>query len=376
MPDPDRARRAHALDGLRGLGACIVVFYHSILHHDLSLVGRVLYRPLQVSDSARDFLTKLALTVLNGEGALFVFYVLSGAVLRLSLDRHMNDPSAPLGIRFVVARLLRLYPPVIACMLLFYGVSHLGIPGYPVFSFTQLLENASLWSIAMHGPSETIQAELIAVPFILAAYLLRRRLGVMALVFACIYGLVAIETGAAFGLPNMHVFLFAIFAGMLVAEPMLKPLIAQAPVTAWLCLAVLMFCRAFSYYSSISGLVAMEVAAATLVAALLHGQRGSLAFLLERPIPQTLGRISFSFYLLNVPVLDLIWAYTDGLAWPKTHALEAGLIVGALTIVLTWPLAWASERWIERPSIAAGRWVWSSFRVSSVREGQPASVAA
>jgi peptidoglycan/LPS O-acetylase OafA/YrhL len=222
----------------------------------------------------------------------------------------------------------------------------------------------ALWSTAMHGPSTTVQAEIMAVPFILVAWILRRKFGIALLALAFVYSVLAIVSAVMiFYLPNMHIYLFAFIAGMLLAEPMLKPLIAQAPAgTWWIALIGLVFCRTFESSMAITSLIAMVLAAAILVAGLLHGRRSSLTVLLERPIVQALGRASFSFYLLSVLVLDLIWSFTDRWSWPQHHALEAGLIVGVLAIALTWPLAWVSERWVERPSIAASRWVWSVLR--------------
>jgi len=77
--------------------------------------------------------------------------------------------------------------------------------------------------------------------------------------------------------------------------------------------------------------------------------------MLEGKYAQLIGRVSFSLYLFNVPVLYLLWAYTDTLVWPKTHALEAGFLIGLFSLVLTLPIAWASEHWIERWSVALGR---------------------
>jgi len=383
LPDTRKSshdtRRARPLDGLRGVAACAVVFYHAILHNDLSLIDRVLYQPLQAVATAGDTLTKFALICLNGEVAVLVFFVLSGCVLRLSLESRGAEPAWSLCMRFAAARAFRLYPPVIVCMVLFYGIGILGIPGYPVFTLHTTLANAALWSTLMHGPSTTVQAELMAVPFILTAWLLRRRLGIGLLGLALVYSILAIEDARmVFHLPNMHGYLFAFIAGMLVAEPMLQPVIAAAPAgTWWVVLVGLVFCRTFMPHSSISSLIAVGLSAAILVAGLLHGRRGSLAALLERPIVQALGRVSFSFYLLNVPTLYLIWAFTDRWPWPTHHALEAGLVAGALSIALTWPLAWASERWVERPSIAGGHRVWSGFRVDRMgRWNSPDGVAA
>ncbi len=359
--------RSHALDGLRGMAACAVVFYHAILHNDLSLVDRVLYQALQASGSVRDAATKFALICFDGELAVYVFFVLSGCVLRLALERRDDEPAVSLSAGFIAARLLRLYPPVIICMVLFYAAGLLGIPGYPVFTAGKLLENAALWDMTMHGPSRSVQVEIMAVPFVLAAWLLRRRYGVALLGLALVYSILAIDgSWMVLHLPNMHAYLFAFIAGMLVAEPMLQPLIAQAPTgTWWIALIGLVFCRAFHPHSSLPALIAMVTAASVLVAGLLHGRQGALAALLEHPAVQALGRVSFSFYLFNVPVLYLIWAYTDRWAWPKTHALEAGLAVGALSLAMTWPLAWASERWVERPSVAAGRRIWMAIRGGS-----------
>ena len=373
-PDPGGPGRSRALDGLRGIAAAAVVVYHSILHNDVSLVPRVLFQPMQAMPTLRDAATKLFLIVCNGEAAVYVFFVLSGCVLRMSLQRQGREPAARLCAGFALARAVRLYPPVIACMVLFYGLSQLGIPGLPRFTPWQLLQNASLWAITMHGPSNTIQVELLAVPFILAVWLLRRRFGLPALALCLIYGVLALEAGwMVMFLPNMHAYLIAFVAGMAVAEPRLGPLLAEAPGGAWWgALAGLVLCRAFDPHALITSLVAMVLAAALLVAGLLHGQRGSLHRALERPAIQALGRVSFSLYLLNVPVLYAIWGWTDGRPWVARHALEAGLGVAFVSFAITYPLAWASERWVERPAVVAGRWLGDRVRAGGRRPALPA----
>ena len=360
---PDGHRRASALDGLRGIAASAVIFYHTILYNDISLIDRVLYTPLQFSGNVRDAIAKVLLTVFNGEVAVYVFFVLSSCVLRLSLASRANMSIRELCIGFAGSRLLRLYPPTIVCMVFFYALSHLGILCYPVFSLHDPFLNSALITMTMHGASTTIQAEVMAIPFILIAWLLRRRFGLTALVSFFVYSIVAIEAAwSVFYLPNMHSYLFAFAAGMLVAEPGLRPLVKEAPAKSWwIALVVLVFCRMFSFHS-ISTLIAMVVAAAAVVGGLLHGSPGTLTTLLQRPALQAFGRVSFSLYLFNVPIIDLIFAVTDRWPWSKTHGLEAGLLTGAVSLMLTWPLAWASERWIERPSVVAGHRVWAAVR--------------
>jgi peptidoglycan/LPS O-acetylase OafA/YrhL len=348
--------RSNALDGLRGVAALAVVFYHGILHMDATLMERVLYRPLHAMPSVRDGLTKIALLIFNGHTAVYIFFVLSGCVLTLSLNRKLAEPAAVVSASFLLSRAARLYPPVIACMLLMLLLKYLPITGYPPFSFQQFLENASLTTISMHGPSSTVQAELLAAPLVLAVWLLRRKFGPIALVFSLAYGMIALDSAPMVGwMPNMHAYLIAFVCGMAVAEPAVRGLVATIrPAAWWATLAALILSRAF-HPGSLPSLLAMTGLSAVLVAGLLYGQKGSLARLLETAPVQTLGRISFSFYLLNVPMLYLIWAFTDRWAWTKDYALETGLVVGAISVAMTWPLALLSEKWIERPAIKAGR---------------------
>ena len=364
--------RSNALDGLRGLAALAVVFYHAILHMDMSLVDRVLYAPLQSMPTMRDALTKIALLIFNGHTAVYIFFVLSGCVLTLSLNRKAAQPAGVVSASFLLSRAARLYPPVIACMLLFFLMGYLPIRGFPPFRFQQFLDNASLTAISMHGPSSTVQAELLAAPFLLAVWLLRRHAGPIALVFCLAYAALALDYNAmVFWLPNTHPYLIAFLCGMVVAEPAVRGLAAETdPRCWWLVLAALLSSRAF-HPGSLASLLTMTGLAAVLVAGLLHGRKGSLSRWLETRPVQALGRISFSFYLLNVPVLYLIWAFTDRWGWTKGFALETGLLVGLLSVALTWPLAAASERWIERPAVSAGRLI-SSWLSGFVRN--PAAV--
>jgi peptidoglycan/LPS O-acetylase OafA/YrhL len=144
--------RRNSLDGLRGWAAVSVAFYHAILHNDLSLIDRVLYQPIQVQSSLSDILSKVVLTVLNGELAVFLFFVLSGAVLRLSLDSKSDRPLPRVFVAFAAARIARLYPPLIACLILFFFLSRIGIVGFPrerlinAFGCAEMVAGSPLWA--------------------------------------------------------------------------------------------------------------------------------------------------------------------------------------------------------------------------------------
>jgi peptidoglycan/LPS O-acetylase OafA/YrhL len=357
VPETSKPGRAHALDGLRGFAAVAVVFYHAILHNDSSLEQRVLLPAWQDMTSTRDAITKLAIIVSHGGVAVLLFFVLSGCVLAMALKRRSDEPATTLGIDFAISRIARLYPAIVVCMLAFFALSQLGLKRIPPFTWQQLVGNTLLTSIQMHGPSGTLQAEMIAVPIIFAVFLLRRRFGAFVYVFALAYAGLAIEAPAlVFHLPSMHVYLLAFVVGMAVSEPALRPLLTGVSGTIWWAvLALVVFGRAFHPQGTIGSLVVLILAMGALVAGLLHGKPGSLHKFLERPMAQLLGRLSFSLYLLNVPVLYVIWGHTAGRTWPASHALEAGLIVGAAATLITLPLAWVSERYVERGGILAGR---------------------
>lgn len=353
--------RNHALDGLRGFAALAVAYYHAILHNDLSLIGRVHDQPIDNMRGSYDVFAKLVLNIFHGETAVFLFFILSGAVLRRSLDRYPPMPEWRLGLSFLLARLARLYPPVIACMtgiwILTLAWPAMGLTGFPQFTASQLALNAGLISTLAHGPSTTVQAEMLAAPFVFGAFLLLRRFGFPAIVLCFVLSLYAIEAAwLVLRLPNMHSYLYPFMAGMLAAEPRLKAAFDGTPSTSgWCALGVLVLMRLFAYHASVPAHIAMVIAGMILVGILLHRPGDRLGLVLRTPVPQFLGQISFSFYLLNVPVLMAIWTFTDRWAWAAQFPVEAGLVIGTLSALLTIPLAAASERWIERPGIRFGR---------------------
>ncbi len=349
--------RAHALDGLRGFAAAAVVIYHAILHNDLALIDRVLYRPIFGMNDSSDVWAKLVLTIQHGETAVFLFFILSGAVLRMSLERRNAGPLATVWT-FTRNRVLRLYPPLIACVLLMFVAGKAGVPGFPNWDTQALLHNVTLYATPIHGASDTLQAEMLAVPFILLAWLLRRVFGLPGLVLALVYGIQALGfMPLAFGLPAMHVYLMAFFAGMLAAEPAARPLMQQVPAAGWwLALALLVFGRLLHWHGSHTALITMVLAGALLVSGMLHGRPNSLSRILEGRFAQQLGKVSFSLYLFNVPVQFLIWGvFANQWQWAKAYPVTAGLVIGVASLLLTWPLAALSERWIERPFASFGK---------------------
>lgn len=176
-------QRNHGIDGLRGFAAAAVVLFHTILAADPDLVRRVLAPPIQDVATA-DLPTKLALSLANGETAVAIFFVLSGAVLFDSLQRRPGAAS------FVVRRVFRICPALVAAILA--GAAVMALQGRAP-SLATLGGNLVLVDFSIIGPAWTLQAELVAVPFILVGFWAFRALGPAGLPIAFLAAFLAVK---------------------------------------------------------------------------------------------------------------------------------------------------------------------------------------
>jgi peptidoglycan/LPS O-acetylase OafA/YrhL len=354
------AARNHQLDGLRGIAATAVVFYHAILHADDSLVQRVLLTPIQELTSVRDIVSKLALMAFDGEEAVMIFFVLSGLVLHLSLQREPAGSLLSITTRFTVQRLCRILPAVIVCMLAIYAVSKaylfLGLSGFPQVTADQLWRNALLVQITIHGPSGSVQTELAAIPILLACFFISRRFGSLALVLCFLFAIIQIQYPILlFRYANLWPSGCVFVGGMLLALPEARSWFARiGPGTAAANLCFFMICRHVVPNQSITALVAQTISCVILVGTTAYATLPLLTAVLQSKAVQFLGRTSYSLYLLNVFVLLCLWSIPD-LSTPTRYAVEIGMLVGSASLLITLPLAYASERWVERTGIALGR---------------------
>ena len=114
--------------------------------------------------------------VFNGHAALTMFFVLSGFVLFLSLDR--GPQRIPLALsRFSIARTLRIYMPIIGNIALFYLLFRFfgaALPGVSDAAYApiSLLRNALLIDTSINGVMWSLQLEILAIPLIFLGYFL------------------------------------------------------------------------------------------------------------------------------------------------------------------------------------------------------------
>ena len=86
------AKRPSELYGLRAAAARLSwSFCHTVLAFDTSAVGRVVAPPLLPIPGGPDKVAKLFLSVFNGETAVMIFFVISGAVLSARSDAEADD---------------------------------------------------------------------------------------------------------------------------------------------------------------------------------------------------------------------------------------------------------------------------------------------
>lgn len=373
--------RVGSLDALRGLAATVVVVCHSL--HAVKLPAGVPHALFQGA----------ATLVLNAQGAVQLFFVLSGYVLARSLAR------GDLGTgEFWIRRIFRIHPPYVFAVLFAWCASAFYRPIGPGQGLTLWLQVALrpdvdarrvLASLLFPGEAQgllpvgwTLRVEMLfsllmpllvvaarpgrGIPLLLAStVLLAMPLGVEWPWYAVDFtvGLllfrerrcIASLLGALSGWSGTLLLLLG--AALLAAPHWLE----WAPHGA-----------AVVYGANLPRAILVMALGAGLIVAVASSVPAVDRALSVRPL-LFLGRISFSLYLMHLAWICLL---APRIVVPGSPGSVLVLIAAVLAAAVT--SATVAERWIERPSIAGGKLVCDALwrRGAATRESAAAEMRA
>jgi peptidoglycan/LPS O-acetylase OafA/YrhL len=365
------------LDGLRGIAALVVVACHSL--STLLGIGSVFSDRSVGLNSAEMWAVFSPLHVFwNGTPAVLVFFVLSGFVLVLPFTRPRAVTSwAP----YYAKRLLRLYPPAWASLAV--AVALIAIiprsaspqqsPWADMYvtdpSLGQVFKDALLLLTAstINTPLWSLKWE-VAFSLLLPAYVfitLRwRRFWHLKIGIALLLAVV----GAVLDLEWLsYLPVFAIGAILGAERERISELTRSWPRSAWFFVAAAGLFLANAEWISrdqpIPGVRAVVTVGATLIV-LLFVQCRSAKWLGDTAVAQWLGRVSFSLYLVHLPII------LAGVTLLRSVSLPLALTV---SVAVSFVVAELFHRYVERPShrlsIAAGRaverWISRDVRMDS-----------
>ena len=340
-----------SLTGLRGVAACAVMVGHFTEDSVRSgLVGRLLDQTYHAVD---------------------LFFVLSGFVLAMVYGQASADRGKVTLPRFLQHRIARLYPLYMITTLVSFWLARadFSIYGDPNSSLPALVSNLAMtqfwgWpSDSLNGPGWSISTEWAANLLFPALTFLCLRcswlVSASVVILALIVGVVAdhFATDTFWGtaivlhwnrlrLPEPLIgctveFMAGIFCWRLRTHARWAAMLGRSS-TLWLVLA---FTTLIYLVGSAKLVLVLSIC---LLVIGLSFERAKLALLLGSPILHRLGRLSYSIYLVHVPMITLARGSTTifndaGLA--HAHSVAVVLAMAATLVV-----ADLSYRLIERPS--------------------------
>jgi peptidoglycan/LPS O-acetylase OafA/YrhL len=352
--------RLRELDALRGLAALAVSFQHVFL----------------LTGSAAAVLAVVALTPLNalidGTRAVLFFFVLSGFVLAVPFFRGGVSPTG-----FVAKRAARIYPAYWFALIVSIGIYSLSanphVTLYSAANFASLLTDytAQTYNVVFWSLVQEMRISILFPLLILPVVRLPWRwvlAGSVPLLVAGFFG-EEFPGGPIVGLFATVFYAFFFVIGALAAKH-IHQLVAMvreiSPRRAALWLGVAVIVYGAMPIDGIAVPIEKVIVGVSCVGIMLLalGWPGLSRFLLF-PALQFVGRISYSYYLLHLPVSKLV---------PYLLHDQMPVITPVVTIAGSLLLAWAAYRWIEVPSIRLGHYLYEqiSARMAAPIEVEPA----
>jgi len=356
--------RLHALDGIRGLAALVVVFTH--------LNGIAYTQTLPDPDRISDLPTWLSWAfqtaiLASGTQSVFVFFLLSGIVITLPVLKARDYN----WYAYYPRRLVRLYVPAIASLLFsgalvflihrdvakvdpegwFVGTNIITFSGRKLASELTLFDSSFLYN----GPLWSIVWEILfscLLPLFVVIAVLVRRWWLWGII-----GCFAINAYAGYFVLLTPGILSMFLIGCIIAVRLdrVRALGARLHATRWggVVTAALLIAAALMLLSRVllpQSLVALrEVAVLTssawllgcLIIVLLGITSPTSIRVLSTRVIQWLGKISFSLYLVHVPVLATLGFVLGDKQW---------LLVITIGLPLCLAVGYGFYRLVESPS--------------------------
>jgi peptidoglycan/LPS O-acetylase OafA/YrhL len=358
--------RFRSLDSLRGLAALAVVFHHCLLTLPASAFSR--------GSLAWMFAVTPLRLLIDGPGAVLLFFVLSGFVLAASIESGLSSAGSRFDYgRYGAKRFLRIYPPFAAIILASAGLYLMvqpikvdGVSGwfnnqswaYPVTPSLiagHLLMTDQHRDMSLMNVMWSLIHELrISLIFPMVFFSLKARpvitLAITALLSAAAnyalghYRLEAV-TQTLCG-STQYVLMFAVGALLFLHNQTLSAWVKR---TGGVGAAGLVLAGAWLFFQPrsvpVMGLWGTGLAASCYVVAAFASP--TLVKILSGKAASWLGKVSYSLYLVHLPILlTLVHLFSGQVALP---------LLLAATVVLSLICAGLSYRWIESPAIAFGR---------------------
>lgn len=370
--------RHAALDGLRGVAALVVVIHHSLLMVAVLATPYYSYAPAAEPGTLPWWLTHTPLhLVWEGSGAVYVFFVLSGFVLTLPVLRGGYD-----WVAYYPQRLIRLYLPVWGA-LLFAVATFFLIPRTETVSSAwlayhprevgrgALLKDAALvldagwhasplWSLAW----EVLFS--LALPVVIWVAVKLRRTHVLVVVAS-----MAVTTlGGVLEEPSlMYLPMFVIGVILAFNQDVIRGWASRLRTPGWIGLTVLAVFGLTSRWlimafgaprPLIGATIGLALVAAAYFVLMAMTWSAARRIFEARPL-RTLGRLSFSLYLVHEPIV-----VAAGFAFPDNPIVAIPVALAIIAVVT--PLFYvAVERPSHRLAVTVGRAVRSRRSRSAKR---------
>ncbi|MCJ8206864.1 acyltransferase [Pseudomonas sp. RGM2987] len=344
--------RNNSLDSLRFLAALCVAVAHCLTAFSTQPFHAQTLSMMNFSNVEGVF-ARLIQLLFNAHSAVIIFFVLSGFVLTLSLQRLSSVNYGVEFFVFVIRRVYRIFPALI-CSLLILGF----MISYPS---EKLVQNMLLMDTSINSVAWTLKVELAGCVVVFLGFavhrLFRPGLVFLGLALALLYfsGLIS---------PIYAKYLPAFFIGSLITYAR-KDVVVGPYVSHVGLLLMLVSDMAFGYKSDTS-IIVQTICAGILI---LSISRSGFMPWLNRPVLTFLGKISFSFYLMHLIGMILTRQLCVKLGIPLGGMSMIGnaAVYAAISVSLTIAISAITYYLVEQPMNKVGSDTASSFRKMFLR---------
>ncbi len=360
----------HRLQSIRGLAALTVAATHTL-------------SKVSFPENLHRWKTAV-MNIIYGAGAVLVFFILSGFVLGLTLDRlSVYDWRA--CARFIKRRFLRLVPALFCSTLMYFAFYRFTVaqglgpsnrmtgPMSP--SLSELLRNLSLYSISFNGSTWSLRPEFLFSLLLPITFFWARGSSILCFgilgVLVVIYSLLPPSLFHVDYTSTPYYFLFVMYGGAMVAfwRKSISHIYSVLPknVLYTLVLTALVICGTTAHFGHHFAL--FGVAATFLISVVALDALRSLFNFLDLKVLIYLGDISYSFYLLHplaLMVCELFIFSRLPSDLVQNHPWLCSLGLGAVSIAFALPISTLLYYLCERPFTSVAKRQDPSIRVGPI----------